>query len=98
MRLGGERRIVDHAHQRILHAGLEERFEDPHRVAAAAAAGIVGDIGEDQRGSAAVRRALREPHGVIERGQRGAEPLAPRPAGLGDLARQRLSPPRRRSR
>ena len=49
MRLGGQRRIVDHAHQRVPHAGLVERLEDPHRVAAPAAAGIVGDVGEDQR-------------------------------------------------
>ena len=50
-------RVMDHTHQGVLHAGCMKRLEDPHRVAPTAAARIVGDVGEDQRGAGVVRRA-----------------------------------------
>ena len=48
MGLGGQRGIVDDAHQCIPHAGGMKRLQDRHGVAAAAAAGIVGHVGEGQ--------------------------------------------------
>ena len=98
MRFGGERGIVDHANQRVSHAGLVKRLKDPHRVAAPAAARIVGDVGEDQRGLEGPRCVLASRTASSSDVSVGAEPLAPRPAGLGDLARQSPAPRRHPSR
>ena len=83
MRLGGERRIVDDADQRVAHARGVERLQDRHGVAAPAAAGIVGDIGEGKRGAASVGSRLRQ-----------ARPPPPGWSGSGGIGR--AGPSRRR--
>src|ERR1051326_3510140 len=68
VRFGGERRVVDDAEQRAFNAGLYESMQQIHRVAASAAARVVGDIGESVRLEARVaRNRERRLHGVLER-------------------------------
>src|ERR1051326_9543961 len=67
-RFAGERRFVDDAEQRAVDAGLYESTQQIHCVAAPAAAGVVGDIGESVRLEARVaRNRERRLHGVLER-------------------------------
>ena len=87
-RLGGEGRVVDDADQGVFHAGFQERLKDPHGVAAPAAAGIIGDIGEHQSVGGWVFGRFRRGHGVLQRGQRRFEFFSARPAGDGDFLGQ----------
>ncbi len=89
MSLGGQGGVVDNADQRVANIGRVERLQDRHGVASPAAAGIVGDVGEDHGASAV---ASGQPDGFVQAGQRGAEAVAARPTGFGDLPR----PARRR--
>ena len=54
VRLGGEGGIVEHAEDHALGAGALQRPQQIGRVAARAAAGIVGDVGQDDRLAPAV--------------------------------------------
>ena len=79
---------MDDADQGVADAGGVERLQDRHGVAAATAAGVVGDVGEDQRRSAVVVAARRTASSRLVRV--GPELVAPGPAGLGDLCGQRV--------
>ena len=64
---GGKSGVKNDPDDGVFHAGLQERIEKKHRVAAPAAAGIVGDIGEYQRGISPVLRAFGQRHRIFQR-------------------------------
>ena len=91
LRLGGEIGVVDDPEQRAGNPGLGKGAQQEHRVAAPAAARIVGDIGKDERGHRLVApRRKRLCDGIIERGELGVEPRAVVPAVVRDLAGEGL--------
>src|SRR3546814_16078796 len=87
LRLGGQFRVIDRTERAAGDAGRVEGGEDIRRIATAAAAGVVGDIGEQQGGPAGVL-ATGERHGggLVQRGEAGDKSAALRPGMAGDLA------------
>ena len=86
MRLGRQRRVDDAAEGRLLHARCVEGAQNLHGVAGAAAARVVGHIGEGEWGGAFGQFCQR----VGDRSQLRHEAVAPFPAGLRQLIGQRL--------
>ena len=86
MCLRSQGRIMNHAHQAISDPGAMEGFQNPHGIAAPAAAGIIGNISKSQR-HGAMQRLLR---GIFQGGQIGDEAPTPFPCRRCQPIRQRF--------
>src|SRR6516164_6790826 len=91
MRLAGEIGIIEDAEQRALHAGLVECAHQEDRIAAPAAARVVGDISKSERRERRIAADCeRLCDGLVERGKPRIKARPIGPAKFGNLAGERL--------